>query len=66
MLTLKKVNQNLKHLNIELVKGNGYFYFVSDIYMFGDSMVLVNTLNSYTLEGWIEEAMEKINSTKEN
>ena len=59
MLTLRQVNKKLKELygDIELVKGDGYLYFVSEHKDFQDStMVYVDKLNDLTLDRWLEEA----------
>jgi hypothetical protein len=65
-LQLRTVNRCLRPLNIELCKGEGYFYFTSPVYNFKDSMVMVNTLNQLTLDEWLNEAIRKINVCKEN
>ena len=58
MLTLNKVNKTLQKYDpeVELVKGNGYFYFCggdcSDWYT---SSVYVCRLNQLSLDRWIEE-----------
>lgn len=58
MLTLKKVNQELKALGAEevLVKGEGYFYFSEgNSTDWQSSSVMVMTLNQLSLDEWIEE-----------
>jgi len=59
-LTINKINKAIKHLNLELVKGYGYFYFAVTDFNYGIysqcSSVYVNKLNENTLEEWIAEA----------
>jgi len=57
-LHLKVINDELKRLghNVELAKGNGYFYFTSgEAEEWLDRTVGVRTINSKTLKEWIEE-----------
>lgn len=64
MLTLKKVNQLAKAYNLELVKGNGYFYFISndiDLYKLSSTSVYVNNINQLSILEWVNE-MENINN----
>jgi len=60
-LTLKAVNAEItkRGLNLELFKGQGYFYFSGDACNLRQSTsVMVNSLNQLTLEQWVEEAVE--------
>ena len=58
-LTLKKVNKAIQEVEAgwELVKGNGYFYWVhpTDMSYLDCATVGVYKLNEFTLERWIEE-----------
>jgi len=58
-LTIKKVNQAIQEIEAgwELVKGNGYFYWVhpTDISYTDLATVDVYRLNDFTLDRWIEE-----------
>lgn len=57
MLTLKAVNRAIAHLQLELVRGGGYFYFLDTTT--GDQVgnsVMVYTLNQITLAAWVAEA----------
>lgn len=60
MLTLEKVNNEIRAATsqyIELVKGEGYFYFVyDDGKRYSTASVYINILNQFTLEDWIAEA----------
>lgn len=45
--------------DIELVKGNGYFYFWGhDVALWPSSSVYVFSLNDLTLDQWVNEAVE--------
>ena len=58
---MNKINKELSKLGkIELVKGNGYFYFIGDDVDIDISGVYVNSLNQLTLKQWIEEAKERL------
>lgn len=60
MLTLEKVNRAIRAATsqyVELVKGEGYFYFVyDDGKRYSTASVYINILNQFTLEDWIAEA----------
>ena len=57
MTTINRINKNLKILgDIQLVKGEGYFYFVGDSVNVSANGVYVYRLNELPLERWIEEA----------
>lgn len=59
MIRLSAINRALKELGIkmELVKGEGYFYFVGEDCDDRESTsVMVYRLNQLTKEQWIEEA----------
>jgi hypothetical protein len=61
-IQLRTVNKAIasKGWSVELVKGNGYFYFIGDdasVCMFG---VYVNSLNQLTLADWLDEAKAHI------
>lgn len=60
MLTLEKVNNEIRATTsqyIELVKGEGYFYFVyDDGKRYSTASVYINILNQFTLEDWLYEA----------
>ena len=64
MFTLKKVNAELVRLGIraELVKGDGYFYFVGqDVELAQEQGVYgVFRLNDLTLDQWVEEARQRM------
>ena len=58
MLTLKKVNQELKNLGSQeiLVKGKDYYYFAEGNSCFWQSCsIMVMRLNDLSLEEWIHE-----------
>lgn len=61
MLTLKKVNQELKNLGaLEiLVKGKDYYYFTEgNAYAWEGCSVMVMRLNDLSLQEWIAEWKE--------
>ncbi len=56
-VTRGQVNKEIAKLGqIELVKGNGYFYFVGDSVSVDASGVYVNSIGQLTLDQWIDEA----------
>jgi hypothetical protein len=62
-VTINKVNQALKDQKItaELVRGDGYFYFVGDsLDISKSSSVYVYHLNSLTVEDWVEECKQRL------
>jgi hypothetical protein len=61
MLTIKKVNKALAAwgLKMELVKGEGYFYFVGDDVDLSAGGVYSNALNHQGIAGWINDALER-------
>jgi hypothetical protein len=56
-MTVKLINAAIKHLNLEIIKGSGYVYFLdlTTGYQVGDS-VHIAYLNHVSLDRWIEEA----------
>jgi len=56
-MTVDKINRAIKHLNLEIVRGRGYSYFLElgTGNQVGES-VPVCYLNALTLERWVEEA----------
>ena len=61
--SVTQVNRAIRFLGIEVVRGDGYFYFVSlnpDVGQVGDS-VMVPYVNAFTLHRWIWEATSAIN-----
>ena len=65
-LTLKTLNDEFKRLghDVELEKGDGYFYFQSgEAASWLDKTVRVPTLSSLTLEQWVDEfnRLKKVN-----
>lgn len=60
MLTLRKVNDAVRAETsqyVELVKGDGYFYFVyDDGKRYSTASVCVNSLNQLPLTSWLYEA----------
>ena len=60
-LALKTINKEIqKHFpQLELVKGEGYFYFISDdvdIYGLDSTSIYCYKLNDLSLNSWISEA----------
>lgn len=60
MLTIKKVNNEIQAETsqyVELVKGQGYFYFIfDDGKRYSTASVYVNSINQLTLSSWLYEA----------
>jgi hypothetical protein len=56
-MTVKLINAAIKHLNLEIIKGSGYSYFLdlTTGSQVGDS-VPVCYLNQLTLSKWVEQA----------
>ncbi len=56
-MTVDKINRVIKHLNLEIVRGRGYSYFLelNTGNQVGES-VPVCYLNALTLDQWVEEA----------
>ena len=56
-MRMSQVNQAIHHLGLELVRGRGYFYFLSlrTGYQVG-TMVTVYRLNHLPLDRWVERA----------
>ena len=56
-LTTAKINRAIRFLNLKVIRGSGYFYFldIDTQDQIGDS-VMVASLSQLTLESWIEEA----------
>lgn len=60
-ISIKSVNKKIQALNIkaELVKGEGYFYFVGDDVEISESTsVMVPRITDLPLDGWISELNE--------
>lgn len=64
-MTVDKINRAIKHLNLEIVRGRGYSYFLKlgTGNQVGES-VPVCYLNALTLEQWVEEAKQASLSLK--
>lgn len=55
-VTINRVNAAIRHLGLQLIRGTGYFYFLS---LAGDQVgdsVMVYQLNHLTLQKWVELA----------
>jgi hypothetical protein len=60
-VTRAQVNKAIKSFGqIELIKGNGYFYFIGDSVSVDASGVYVNSIGQLTLDQWIDEAKQVI------
>lgn len=60
-LTVSTINRAIKHLDLEIIRGNGYSYFLD--LKTGDQVgesVPVCYLSHLPLERWIEEAQARI------
>jgi hypothetical protein len=64
--SIAQINRAIKHLGLELVRGDGYFYFVSldpAVGQVGES-IMVCYLNQQALARWIEDAKNAIKENK--
>ena len=62
-MTIKRINRAIKHLNLEIVRGKGYAYFIDPTgNQIGDS-VWVCYLNQLTIDRWIEQAKSAIDQS---
>jgi len=67
MTTLKSINKGLAPKGVELVKGEGYFYFVgSSLDSLPSTSVMVYRLNQLTKEQWLVQADDYLKQSKEN
>lgn len=62
MIQLRTINATLARLGIkaELVKGEGYFYFIGDDVDCDCDSVYVFRVNELTLDRWVEEANDRL------
>lgn len=62
MTSIKQINKAIKQLNIngELVRGNGYYYFIGELFDVVPS-IYANNLRAYTTEEIIETIKDKLN-----
>ena len=68
-LTIKKVNDSIQQIESgwELAKGNGYFYWTHPTNSpLDNGSIPVCKLNDLTLEQWIQEFMEFLNSERDS
>lgn len=64
-LTLNRINKELalRNLPVQLVRGDGYFYFIGDVLGNKETTsVMVYRLNHLTMEQWMEEATALMSS----
>tara|TARA_Y100001973_G_scaffold98941_1_gene157230 strand:+ start:6631 stop:6858 length:228 start_codon:yes stop_codon:yes gene_type:complete len=69
MLTLKRVNKRLSQLglNVELVKGDGYFYCIGDdVEGAYSTSIFTYRLNDLDMERWVSEVRSIIESKNES
>ena len=69
MLTLKRVNKRLSQLglNVELVKGDGYFYCIGDdVEGAYSTSIFTYRLNDLDMERWVSEVRSIIESKTES
>jgi hypothetical protein len=67
MTQLRSLNKELKaeQLPLELIKGDGYFYFLYETHdEFATRSVYVDKLNHLPIEMWMEEAREFYDDVK--
>jgi len=67
-VTLNRVNEAIKSLGYELVRGDGYFYFwplkKSNVDLLWCDSVATMHLSGWTVEEWKKELEEKIEETR--
>tara|TARA_R110000744_G_scaffold305007_1_gene413350 strand:- start:5101 stop:5331 length:231 start_codon:yes stop_codon:yes gene_type:complete len=57
-MTVKRINHAIRHTGLEIVRGDGYQYFLDwEGDQVGDA-VMVCYLNQMSLERWVEQAEE--------
>lgn len=62
--TLRKINEKIADLGVEVVKGNGYFYFadLGEEFVADDvPSVWSNHLRCMTLEQWVDHVKSALN-----
>jgi hypothetical protein len=64
--TIKDVNKKLAPLNMTLVKGKGYFYFVHPEYAFKDSSVMVYKITDQSIDAWLQDAKDKLDDIEKD
>jgi len=64
--TLLGINKRLAPMGVELVKGEGYFYFVgAPVEKLPSTSIMVFRLNQLTSDQWVETAEKMIAKQKE-
>jgi hypothetical protein len=63
--TIKDVNKKIASLNMTLIKGKGYFYFTHPTKSFYDSSVMVYKVTDLSLDGWVQEAKDKLKDVED-
>jgi hypothetical protein len=54
---IKTVNKSINHFNLQLIRGNGYFYFIGlDGQALNEASIYVYRLNHLSLNQWVSEA----------
>ncbi len=71
MFQLRSVNKKIKELGlpVELVKGDGYFYFIYDDVpnkIYDSKSIMVYSLTDFSRDRWVEEAKEFAAEIKAN
>jgi hypothetical protein len=68
MIQLRTINKIAREFGFELVKGDGYFYWVSDVYdlgrYFDETSVYVENINDMVFTEWIVDLVEKYNRVR--
>lgn len=63
MLTVKRILKEIGNPNLKLYRGDGYFYFeYDDLGTFADRCVMVCRVGQLSLESWVYEGMQLIES----
>ena len=57
-MTVKKINSAIRHTGLEIVRGQGYQYFLDTTGNQIGEAVMVCYLNQLSLRGWVLEAEE--------
>lgn len=62
----KQLRNELKKLGLEhvhLIKGNGYFYITSDIELYSESSIYLNSFNQQSVKEWVKDIIHLIKGT---
>lgn len=58
--TLRKELDKLGLGHIHLIKGNGYFYIMSDIEVYNESSIYLNSFNHQSVNEWVKDILSML------